>query len=194
MKGIKMLKDLVVKSRSYRSFTPGVSIPNETLVDFIDTARQTSAAMNIQPLKYRIVTSDEERAGLMSVCRFASSLGIKLPPEGHEPAAYIVICHDCGICEPKPIFLNDVGICAETIMLAAAEAGFGGCIIGSASPENIRAALGLADNLLPQLIVALGKPDEEVRLTEANDGKVKYYRDGAGIHYVPKRKLEDIII
>jgi hypothetical protein len=44
------------------------------------------------------------------------------------------------------------------------------------------------------LIVAFGKLDEEIILTDVVDGKTGYYRDENDRHYVPKRAVEDIII
>ena len=45
------------------------------------------------------------------------------------------------------------------------------------------------------LVIALGKPAETIILTEVGeDGNTAYYRDENDVHYVPKRKLEDIII
>ena len=45
------------------------------------------------------------------------------------------------------------------------------------------------------LIIALGKPDETVVLTELQPGQdFNYYRDENDVHYVPKRPLEEIII
>jgi len=44
------------------------------------------------------------------------------------------------------------------------------------------------------LIVAFGKPDEEVVLTDAADGKTAYYRDAEDRHYVPKRALSEIVL
>ena len=79
-------------------------------------------------------------------------------------------------------------------MLSATEAGYGSCMIGSYNGENIKKALNLPDNLMINLIVALGKPDETCVITEAEDGNVKYYRDAENTHYVPKRSLEDILI
>ena len=44
------------------------------------------------------------------------------------------------------------------------------------------------------LVVALGVPAEEIRLTEAGrDGDVTYYRDGQ-VHCVPKRPLDALIV
>ncbi|MBO1687984.1 nitroreductase, partial [Clostridium butyricum] len=66
--------------------------------------------------------------------------------------------------------------------------------IGNFSPEKLSAALSLPESLIPMLVVALGKPDETVIITEVTDGNTKYYRDDNDVHYVPKRKLEDIVL
>ena len=88
----------------------------------------------------------------------------------------------------------DVGIVSQTIMLAARERGLGGCIIGSASEENIRQTLALPAGIVPKLILALGVPDEQIRLVEAKDGEVRYYRDENNVHYVPKRPIEELLV
>ena len=47
----------------------------------------------------------------------------------------------------------------------------------------------------PVLIVAVGKPDEKIVLTEAAPGdSVDYYRDDEDVHYVPKRRLQDVVL
>ena len=187
-------KELVTKSRSVRSFKPGERITEEALRELVELARRCPAAMNLQPLKYRLVTKDEEVASLLGVTRWASSLSQKLPPKGQEPSGFIVICHDTDITPIKPLFTIDVGIVAQTMMLGACEAGFGGCIIGSASEETLSELLALPSHLVPVLVLGLGVPDETVRLTEAQNGTVKYWRDEQNVHYVPKRPLDEIII
>ena len=189
-----MLKELVEKSRSKRSFVSGEAIPEELLLKWIDTARKCPAARNLQPLKYKIISSPEECARLQPLTAWAGSLSIKLPPKSKEPTAFIVICHDRRVAAEAPIFMIDVGIVAQTVMLGAAEDGFGGCIIGSAKADKVSEVIGLGEDLVPKLILALGRPDETVMLTEAEDGNVSYYRDENNIHYAPKRKLEDIVI
>lgn len=189
-----MIKDMVKLSRSRRSFRPNVEISREVLVELIDTARYCPAAMNLQVLKYRLVTDKNEISDMLGITRWASSLSIKLPPENHEPSAFIVICHDTDITPIKPIFTIDVGICAQTIMLAATEMKLGGCMIGSATSDAIRATLNIPAHLEPQLILGLGLPDDTIELTEATDGQVKYYRDENNVHYVPKRPIDEIII
>ena len=44
-------------------------------------------------------------------------------------------------------------------------------------------------------IIAIGKAGEEVILEEMKkDDSVKYWRDTNGIHHVPKRVLDDILV
>lgn len=187
------LNDLLRAARSYRSFEAGATMSGELLLSFVENARIASATMNLQPLKYRLVTDMYELRALTAHTRWAASLSISLPPEDMGPAAYIVVCHDTAVTPDKEIFLKDVGICSELILLSAAEAGFGGCILGSFDAD-VHSILGLDESLVIKSVVALGKPSEKVVLEDSEDGRVKYYRDAQNIHHVPKRKLEDIII
>lgn len=189
-----MIKDLVQKNRSYRSFDPESTVTREQLLEFVDTARLTSSSRNIQPLKYRLVCTPEECARVLPLTAWAGRLkNVKLPPEGHAPTAYIVICCDMTIAETITAFLRDVGIVAQTILLAATEAGLGGCMIGSFDRDKLHAALHIPETNMIMLVLALGKPDESVCLTEAHGSEVGYYR-ADGTHYVPKRPLKDIIL
>ena len=132
---------------------------------------------------------------MLARTRWAGKIAdVTLPPKGHAPVAYIVICADRSINDHAQNFQKDVGICAQSIMLAAAEAGFGGCMLGSFSPDEVKDALSLPSHLVPQLILGLGRPDEKVVITDADeDGSVTYYRKD-GVHYVQKRSLKDIIL
>lgn len=190
-----MLKDLLLSSRSYRSFDESVKISNQMLADWVDHARYAPSSINLQVLKFYTVTDAALCRDILSNTRWAGKIkDQKLPPEGHAPVAYVVICADKGVVPTAENFDKDVGICAQTIMLAACEGGFGGCMLGSFSPDALTEILELDENLVPKLVLALGKPDERVELvSEAPDGSVTYYREG-GVHYVQKRKLENILI
>ena len=74
------------------------------------------------------------------------------------------------------------------MLLAATEAGLGGIMIGNFSPDKVSRAMNLPETIVPMLIVAIGKPEIE------NGQSTKYYRDAQDTHYVPKRKLEDIVL
>ena len=165
------------------------------LADWVDHARYAPSSINLQVLKFYTVTDVALCKSILANTRWAGKIkDQKLPPEGHTPVAYVVICADKAVFPNAENFDKDVGICAQTIMLAASEAGFGGCMLGSFSPDAVKEILGLDETLVPKLVLALGKPDERVELVgEAPDGSVTYYREG-GIHYVQKRKLENILI
>ena len=190
-----MLKDLILKNRSYRSFDPKVRITKEELASFVDCARFSPSSINLQMLKFRLIYEEAECATMLANTRWAGKItDQKLPPEGHAPAAYIVICADTSVIETAEKFQKDVGILAQTLLLAAVEDGFGGCMIGSFSKETVRALLGLPEHLPPQLVFALGKPDERVETVPLpENGDTSYYREN-GVHYVPKRSLDELII
>lgn len=111
------------------------------------------------------------------------------------PAAFIVICQDEQVDSAQTKYLRDVGIAAQTILLAATEQGLGGCMIGNFHTGKLSETLGLAQHIRPMLVIAIGAPDETIILTEARpDGNVAYYRDKNDVHYVPKRRLADVIL
>jgi len=47
-----MIRDLILKNRSYRRFHQEVTIERETLRELVDLARCSASAANRQPLKY----------------------------------------------------------------------------------------------------------------------------------------------
>lgn len=188
------IKDLIKRSRSYRSFDPNAPISRQQLTDFVDCARLSPSSRNLQALKFRLVTDVAESDQVLSNTKWAGLLShLEIPPKGHAPAAYIVICVDTSITDSLAPFQRDVGICAQSILLAATEAGYGGCMIGSFSADAIKSALALPKHLAPQLVIALGKPDETVEIVDAENGNIAYYREN-GVHYVPKRALEELIV
>ena len=58
----------------------------------------------------------------------------------------------------------DDGIAAQTMLLEATRRGLGGCMIGAIQKEKLRQALQIPDNLMIRLVLALGKPAEQVVL------------------------------
>ncbi|MBQ9535330.1 MAG: nitroreductase family protein [Clostridia bacterium] len=191
-----MLKELILKNRSYRGYDESVRVTREQLMELADCARLAPSSQNFQPLKYYLSCDAETNAKIQPLTGWARQLQpIELPHPGHCPTGFIVICYDSDIGPGAQRFAKDVGIAAQTMLLAAAEMGLGGCMIGNFSPAKLSEALALPERLQPVLVVAIGKPDERVVLTELEPGgSTDYYRDEDDVHYVPKRRLEDVII
>ncbi|WP_273136605.1 nitroreductase family protein [Mogibacterium diversum] len=191
-----MIKDLIKKNRSVRGYDNSRDVTIEELREMVDCARLSASSVNMQPLKYILVNTVDGKARVLKQVSFAAKLStLKLPHRGSEPMAYIVICQDEQISKSETGFLRDVGIAAQSITLAATELGLGACMLGYFSPDKLRQALYLSENLKPQLVISLGKSVEDIRIVDIEEGEsTDYYRDEAGIHYVPKRKLDDVII
>ncbi|WP_456079100.1 nitroreductase family protein [Mogibacterium sp.] len=191
-----MIKDLIKKNRSVRGYDNSREVTIEELREMVDCARLSASSVNMQPLKYILVRTEDGKARVLEQISFAAKLStLKLPHKGNEPMAYIVICQDEQISKSETGFLRDVGIAAQSITLAAAELGLAACLLGYFSPQKLAQTLGLSENLRPQLVVSLGKSVEDIRVVDIEDGEsTDYYRDEAGVHYVPKRKLDDVII
>lgn len=188
-----MLKELLKNTRSCRTFDESRKITRDELLDMVDCTRFTPSSMNLQPLSYRLVYKKEELSKVQPITKWAGALPeLELPPTGHYPQAFIIICQDIEKFSEKP-FNIDVGICSTTIYLRAAELGISGCMLGSFNRDKLISALSLPENIEPLLVIALGKADETRKTVPAKDGQTRYFRKD-GIHYVPKRELCDIII
>ena len=188
-----MFKEIIQKNRSYRRFYEEHTIDEQTLMELIDLTRFSPSGSNIQPLKYMLSCSQEKNELIFSQLAWAGYLkDWPGPGKGERPTAYIVVLGDKNISNS---FDKDLGIAAQSILLGATEKGLGGCMIGSVKRQELRKVLNTPDQYEILLVIALGKPKENVIIdTVGPEGDIKYWRDAEGNHHVPKRRLEDIII
>ena len=188
-----MLRDLILKNRSYRRFHEDVAIEQETLRELVDLARLSASGSNLQPLKYILSCDPERNALIFPHLAWAGYLKEwRGPSEGERPSAYIIILGDTEISRSVGC---DHGIAAQSILLGATERGLGGCMIGSVQRKKLREALEIPPCYEIRLILALGKPKETVAIEAAGpEGDIRYWRDEAGVHHVPKRSLDQIIL
>ena len=188
-----MIADLVIRNRSYRRFYQEVAIEHETLRELVDLARLSASAANLQPLKYILSCDPQKNALIFPYLAWARYLkDWPGPSEGERPSAYIIILRDT---EVNQSFDCDHGIAAQSILLGATEHGLGGCIIGSVQRQELHKALEIPSRYEILLVLALGKPRETVVIESVGPaGNIKYWRDSKGIHHVPKRLLDDIIV
>ena len=189
---MEQLTQLMKDCRSYRRFNEKRQITEAELEELAGLARYAGSARNAQPLRFLLVTSTEYRDRLFPLLGWAGYLtDWKGPEPGERPTAYIVCLADRGITG-DPAF--DLGIASQNILLAATARGLGGCRIASFSRAKVQELFGLAENLDPILVIALGEPAEEVVIERSSDpSDIKYWRDESGVHHVPKLGLEDLI-
>jgi nitroreductase len=188
-----MIRDLIKRTRSYRRFHQSHRIELDTLRELVDLARLSAAAGNLQPLKYILSNEEKKNGKIFQHLAWAGYLrDWPGPIEGERPSAYLIVLGDRRITKS---FGCDHGIACQNIMLASVERGLGGCMIGAINRQGLRKGLDIPDHFEILLVLALGKPKETVVLDEVgSDGNIKYWRDSDGVHHVPKRKLDDIIV
>lgn len=187
------LRDIVVKARSYRRFREERKVDMATLVDIVDTARLVPSSVNTQPLRYVVSVSPEINDRIFPLVAWARLLkDWKGPEPGERPAAYIVIA---GVETNPNHLIVDLGIASQTIFLALAEAGLAGCMLGNINAPAIHSLLKLPDSLKVLQVMAVGHPGEEVAIENLPPGgPTAYWRDDRGVHHVPKRGLDEVLL
>ena len=185
--------DLAKRNRSFRRFDEQFVIDRNTIVELVELARYAASGRNAQPLKYFLSSDPVLNDQIFPTLGWAGYLkDWPGPGEGERPSAYIVILLDRSISDN---FFCDDGIAMQNILLGAVEKGLGGCMIRTINKPTLSQILKLPAHLDIIDVVALGKPIEKVVITSVGeDGDIKYYRDENGVHYVPKRSLDELIV
>lgn len=189
-----MIADLVKNTRSCRRFKENQKITMDSLKQLVDLGRLSASAANRQPLKYILSCDPATNEKIFPCIGWAAYLKDWNGPEkGERPAAYIVLLGDTTISNE---FWCDHGISGQSILLGATEMGLGGCFIGTINKDKLRKELNIAPELTIMLIIALGKPAEEIIIDSTADtnGNIRYWRDDCGKHHVPKRPLGEVIL
>lgn len=186
-------RELVLQNRSYRRFEETCQISKDMLIELVDLARQTASASNKQPIKYVLSTEKKTNDLIFPCLTWAAHLkDWKGPKKGQRPSAYIVLLIDQNITKN---WWCDDGIAAQTILLGAVEKGLGGCMLGAINKKRLQENLKIPEHLHIRLVIALGKPAEQVMIEDLpNSGDTRYWRDEFGNHHVPKRSLEEVVL
>ncbi len=189
-----MIEELAKKARCYRIFDESTDVEYKLLENIINTLRYTSSARNAQPLKYVISTNRNKNYEIFKTLKWAGYLqDWDGPSENQRPSAYIVILRDRTM-STEDFSLIDTGIALQTIILSLAENGLGSCTIAAVDKNRLKEVLSINDDTKEILcVLAIGKPKENVIITDMKNGDIKYYRDEKGNHYVPKRSLNELI-
>ena len=192
-----MINELVRRTRTVRRFQEARKLDQAMLRELLDLARLGGSARNAQALKYMVVTDDALREQLFPLLGWAGYLPEWPGPEpGERPPAYVVCLLDTAL-QKRPVteVHFDLGVATQSLLLGAAERGVFGCRIGAFSAAVVQRLLQLDARYTVLLVLALGYPAETVVLEEMGaDGDVRYWHDAQGVHHVPKRLLDEILI
>jgi len=188
-----MISELVEANRSCRRFYEDHQVELKTLEELVDLARLSASGANLQPLKYILACQPDVNAEIFSCLGWAGYLKDWPGPEpGERPTGYIVILGDTTISKE---FGVDHGIAGQSMLLGAREKGLAGCMIATINRKDLRPMLNIESHLKILLVLAIGKPKEEVVIESVGpDGSILYWRDAEAVHHLPKRALTDIIV
>lgn len=188
-KSVVTLARLLFKNRSHRAYDASFVVRDDQLRNIIEVNTKIASAGNRQPLRFRAVNHCEAHKILPHIRMGAALPELHLPVRGTEPNAFIVICSTQA--ESREVDI-DLGISAQSMLLRAVEMGLNGLCIGAFDAQGIMSELEL--DLVPLLIVAIGRGTDRIELVEAVSGdSLDYYREG-GVHYVPKLGIDDIVL
>ncbi|MBE9506308.1 MAG: nitroreductase family protein [Chloroflexi bacterium] len=187
------VRELILKNRSYRRFQQDTAIDIATLREFVDLARISQSPWNQQAAKFLLCNRPEKNAEIFEHLHWAVRMPEwPGPSEGERPSAYVVILGDKEIGK---LFNYDHVVAGTSLLLGATEQGLGGCLIGAFNKKKLAASLDISGRYDLLLVVALGKPGETIVLDPVGpDGDTSYWNDEKGIHHVPKRSLDELIL
>lgn len=180
---------LLLKNRSHRGYDAHFEVRADQLRKIIEVNTCIPSACNRQVLRFRPVLAGEAAAVLPHIRLGGAQPELHLPLPGTEPNAFIIVCST--VAEDRYVDI-DLGISVQSMLLRAVEMGLNGICIGAFDKSKIIEAFDLKAE--PLLILAIGKGIERIELTEigARDSRA-YYREN-GVHYVPKLRIEELII
>ena len=191
-----MIKTLIKKNRSYRRFIEK-DISIKDIEGLIELAILSPSPRNLQALKFIISTSKKENEAVFNQLSWAGYITDWQGPEkGERPSAYITILGDKNLSNnfQKDFIYTASGIVSQSILLGAVEKGLGGCIIAAIKKNKLQQILNISDDFEILLVLAIGKPKEKIVIEDVKNNDIKYWRDKNHIHYVPKRKIDEVII
>lgn len=183
------IDSLLAKNRSCRGYDRSFRVRADQLRSIVAVNTKIPSAMNRQVLRFRPVLGAEAPEALTRMRLGGALPDLHLPLPGSEPDAYIVVCSTIG--EDRYVDI-DLGISAQSMLLRAVEIGLRGICVGAFDRKAVREALDLPYE--PLLVVALGKGAERIETVEIGEGDDHTYYRRDGVHYVPKVRLDDLIL
>lgn len=184
---------LVEAARSCRRFDESRPLSLTDLRWLVECARLAPSARNAQQLRFCLVAQGRVCENLFHLTRWAGALkDWNGPGEGERPTGFIAaLMPESG----GDLLCYDAGIACQTIQLAATSRGWGCCMLQSFERKAATGLLQVREGMKISLLLAVGVAKEKRVVAEMPaDGSFSYWRDGAGVHFVPKRPLSELIV
>lgn len=150
-------KELLFERRSTRSFTSRQLTSDE--INYILTAAVNApSACNMQSWHFYCVTDPQVKEGFKNVCAEWVATA---------PVVFVICTDDEGIVsrfgkKGKKFPMQDTALAMENMLLAAADIGLGGCIIGAYDDDKCRSLLNIPEKYKPVALMPVGEPTAKV--------------------------------
>lgn len=156
-----------VSVRSYKK----TEITKEQIEQLLQAGMQAPSACNGQPWEFIVVQTVKEREVLSSVAPSAKMIA-------SAPLAIVLLANTNDLKCPT-YWQQDLGACAQNILLACVTLGLGGCWIGIATNEErstfIKNHYHLPNGVEPFCILSIGVPSEvKPAVSRYQETKVHY--------------------
>jgi nitroreductase len=157
-RGLAMdVMDAIKKRRSVRKFKDR-PVDRGAIRRILEAAVWAPSGGNAQNWRFVVVTEAEMKKKIKMVS--PGLLG--------GPPAVIVVAQDVAQAREKggrmgcdSLTKMDSAMAAQNLMLAAFSEGLGTCVIASFHADAVRKLLGLPEEIVPQLLISVGEPDQE---------------------------------
>jgi len=156
-RGFKLdILDIIRGRRSIRKYKTD-SVPKDLIEKILEAGRWAPSAGNVQPWEFIVIN---DRKILDLVRKFSPGFF------GDAPLA-ILICSNKERARKfrgslgRDLAIIDCAMAAQNILLTAYALGLGSCPIKSFSQIAIREILEIPDHLEPELLIAIGYPDQK---------------------------------
>ena len=184
------LDTLFERNRSYRGYKKDFVVKRDMLERIVNVNTKIASGKNQQVLRFKLVTKGADADFVLGNIKLGGMLPeLHLPYEDTEPEAFIIVCTSAP--ETKIIDI-DLGISLQSMSLKATEMGLNCVMICAFNKANIMEHFKLQCE--PLAILAVGKGAENIKLKQISVEESREYYRIDGVHYVPKVRLEDILL
>ena len=180
--------DVLRRRKAVRNYLPD-PVPHETLERIVARGRKIPSAGHSQGLRLVVVTDEETRHAIAQLAGEPEYVAMGLEPWISRAPAHIVVCireddyheryrepdkvtdEEAESEWPVPYWYVDAGAAVMLLMLAAVDEGLAAGISGGSHGwDDIRALLGIPDDVTPIAILTIGKRAPETVQGSARRG------------------------